>query len=112
MGLCYIPSLAHWTSQLFVGFSFRLVCRGWNTSLISWDINLSWISSRFLKKMKQGDGMIMLATSHLRLKTSTSKEGEGPSGNLLQLTAAAAIGLEEAALSREKEHQCGSSLSG
>ncbi|MBA0804765.1 hypothetical protein Gohar_004332 [Gossypium harknessii] len=112
MGLCYIPSLAHWTSQLFVGFSFRLVCRGWNTSLMSWDINLSWISSRFLKKMKQGDGMIMLATSHLRLKQALPREGEGPSSNLLQLTAAAAIGLEEAALSREKEHQCGSSLSG
>ncbi|MBA0717318.1 hypothetical protein Golax_005151 [Gossypium laxum] len=63
--------------------------------------------------MKQGDGMIMLATSHLRLKQALPRvEGEGPSGNLLQLTAAAAIGLEEAALSREKEHQCGSSLSG
>ncbi|KAB2051660.1 hypothetical protein ERO13_A12G068550v2 [Gossypium hirsutum] len=104
MGLCYIPSLAHWTSQLFVGFSFRLVCRGWNTSLISWDINLSWFSSRFLKKMKQGDGMIMLATSNLRLKQALPRESEGPSGNLLQLTEAAAIGLEEAALSRDKEH--------
>ncbi|KAH1072879.1 hypothetical protein J1N35_025207 [Gossypium stocksii] len=88
MGLCYIPSLAHWTSQLFVGFSFRFL-KKYETR--GWDDNAR-------------NKPFTLETSTLRLKQALPMEGEGPSGTLLQLTASAAIGLEEAALSRDKEH--------